>query len=106
MKHYKVIVTPDAEGDLQAYIAYLRHVKKNPQAVKNVLKDFRETKENLGRVAGSLGEPYSDELRKRGLKRINFLKHNYFALFYIGADDTVYITNIFHGLENFEDKIR
>ena len=41
MKSYKVIVTPEAE--LKGYIAYLRSVKKNPQAVRNVLNDFKDT---------------------------------------------------------------
>ena len=40
MKKYRVIVTPDAENDLKAYLAYLRDVKKNTQAVNGVLADF------------------------------------------------------------------
>ena len=106
MKQYKVIVTPDAEEDLESYVAYLRQVKKNPQAVKNVLKDFRETKISLGKTAGSIKDPESEALLKRGLKRMNFQKHNYFVLFYIGTDDIVYITDVFHGLEDFERKLR
>ena len=35
-----------------------------------------------------------------------FLRHNYFLLYYIGNDEIVYITNIFHGLEDFENKLR
>ena len=78
MKKYKVIVTPDAEGDLKTYLDYLQNVKKNPQAVQNVIEDFKETKQMLSTVAGSLAEPDSRELRERSLKRINFRKHNYF----------------------------
>ena len=106
MKNYKVMVTPEAEKELKGYIAYLRSVKKNPQAVRNVLNDFKDTKTSLGNVAGSLKEPESEELRSRGLKRMNFLRHNYFLLYYIGNDEIVYITNIFHGLEDFENKLR
>ena len=64
MKSYKVIVTLEAE--LKGYIAYLRSVKKNPQAVRNVLNDFKDTKTSLGNVVGSLKEPESEELRKSG----------------------------------------
>lgn len=106
MKDYRVIVTPDAEEDLKAYLAYLRDRKMNPQAVKNVLKDFKDTKNHLRNVAASLAEPESLMLKQRGLKRINFIKHNYFLLYYIGSDDIVYITNVFHGLENFESKLK
>ncbi len=106
MKQYKVIVTPDAEEDLRRYVAYLHDVKKNPQAVKNVLEDFRDTKKSLQNVAGRLKEPDSEKLKERGLKRMNFLRHNYFVLFYIGDDDKVYITDVFHGLEDYESKLR
>ncbi len=106
MKRYRVLVTPDAEADLKIYLSYLRNVKKNPQAVKSVLEDFRNTKNDLKSVARSQPEPDSEKLKARGLKRINFKKHNYFLLYYIDSMDIVYVTNIFHGLENFEDKLR
>lgn len=32
-----MIVTPEAEKELKGYIAYLRSVKKNPQAVRNII---------------------------------------------------------------------
>ncbi|MCR4749322.1 MAG: type II toxin-antitoxin system RelE/ParE family toxin [Lachnospiraceae bacterium] len=106
MKTYRVIVTPDAEADLKKYLAYLRDVKKNPQAVKSVLEDFKDTKNELKSVAQSLPGPDSEKLKARGLKRINFKKHNYFLLYYIDPIDTVYITDVFHGLESFEDKLK
>ena len=106
MKQYKIIVTPDAEEDLRKYVAHLRDVKRNPQAVKSVLADFRDTKKSLKNVAGSIKEPDSEKLKERSLKRMNFLRHNYFVLFYIGDDDKVYITDVFHGLEDYESKLR
>ncbi len=105
MKKYRIVVTTDAENDLRKYISYLKNVKKNQQAVKNVLKDFKDTKKCLASIAGSIKEPESYELKNRGLKRLNFLVHNYFLLYYID-NETVYITQIFHGLENFESKLR
>ena len=106
MKKFRVIVTPDAESELRGYLTYLRRVKKNPQAVKNVLKDFTETKKALSSVAKSLPDPESEKLRERGLKRINFERHNYFLLYYIDENDVVFVTDVFHGLENFEEKLR
>ena len=106
MRINKVIVTPDAENDLKAYLSYLRDVKRNPQAVKNLLEDFKETKHILSTIAPSIAEPDSEKLKKRGLKRINFKHHNYFLLFFIDSDGIVYITDVFHGLEDFEGKLR
>ena len=40
---YKVVVTADAEEDLNQYIRYLLMVKKSDQAAKNVLDDFEAT---------------------------------------------------------------
>ena len=95
MKKYKVIVTPDAEHDLKAYLKYLRDIKKNPQAVKNVLNDFRDTIKLLRDVAGSLAEPESEKLVTRSLRRINFKRHNYFMLYYIDSSDVVECVKVF-----------
>ncbi|MGO5161264.1 MULTISPECIES: hypothetical protein [unclassified Bilifractor] len=51
---YKVVVTVDAEEDLNQYIRYLLMVKKSDQAAKNVLDDFEATIQSLKSVAGSL----------------------------------------------------
>ena len=52
---YKVVVTADAEEDLNQYIRYLLMVKKSDQAAKNVLDDFEATIRSLKSVAGSSG---------------------------------------------------
>ena len=106
MKSYRIKVTPEAIDDLKCYISYLRDVKHNPQAARNVLKDFKNTKDSLSLVAESLAVPESKILKSRNLKRMNFLHHNYLLLYYIGSDNIVYITNVFHGSENFESKLK
>ena len=58
---YKVVVTADAEEDLNQYIRYLLMVKKSDQAAKNVLDDFEATIQSLKSVAGSLNKLYPAE---------------------------------------------
>ena len=41
---YKVVITSDAEEDLDRFVRYLLFVKQNPQAATNVLNDFEKTK--------------------------------------------------------------
>lgn len=41
---YKVVVTKDAEEDLDSFIRYLLFEKKNEQAAQSVLDDFEDTK--------------------------------------------------------------
>jgi len=51
---YNVVVTPDAEKDLDNFITYLLFEKKSEQAARNLLDDFEETKGILSNVAASL----------------------------------------------------
>lgn len=105
MKRYRVVLTKQARDDLRRKLAYIRDHLKNPQAVQGVYDDYRRTAVALAEVAGTVREPDSDKLRERGLKRINFRAHNYFMLFRI-RDDRVEIIDIFHGSEDFENKLR
>ena len=51
---YRIVVTEEAEEDLNRFIQYLLFIKKNHQAAINVLDDFGDTVEMLKHVAGSL----------------------------------------------------
>lgn len=101
---YKVVVTEDAEADLDRYISYLLFVKKNKQAAKNVLEDFEKTKEDLRKAAGSLKLCDNPGLKQVGYRRIDFRVHRYFMLYRIDGDKAV-VDNIFHELQDYESKM-
>ncbi len=101
---YKVVVTRDAEENLDNFIKYLIVEKKNMQAAENVLNDFDTTIESLKHVAGSLKLCENPKLRQLGYRRINFLNHRYFMLYRI-VDQVVFVDNIFHELQDYENKI-
>ena len=101
---YKVVITEDAEADLDAFIRYLLFEKKNRQAATAVLDDFEATKESLKRVAGSLKLCDNPKLNVLGYRRINFLSHRYFMLYRIEGDTAV-VDNIFHELQDYENKV-
>ena len=101
---YKVVVTADAEEDLNQYIRYLLMVKKSDQAAKNVLDDFEATIRSLKSVAGSLKPCDNPRLKELGYRRINFLSHRYFMLNRI-VEDIVFVDNIFHELQDYENKM-
>lgn len=101
---YKVVVTTEAEEDLERYIRYLLVVKRNEQAAKNVLDDFESTVKSLKSVAGSLKLCENPRLRKLGYRRINFLSHRYFMMYRI-VEDIVFVDNIFHELQDYEKKM-
>ncbi len=101
---YKVMVTEDAENDLDSYIRYLLYIKKNEQAARNLLNDFESTKKTLSHVAESLKYCENTRLKDLGYRRINFLNHRYFMLYRLD-DNVVIIDNIFHDLQDYENKM-
>lgn len=78
---YEVVVTEDAENDLDSHIRYLLYTKRNEQAARNLLDDFEATKETLSHVAASLKYCENPRLKNLGYRRINFLNHRYFSYF-------------------------
>lgn len=101
---YRIVVTSEAEEDLDRFIKYLLFEKENEQAAKNVLDDFVATKESLKYMAGSLKLCDNPRLKELGYRRIKFLSHRYFMMYRI-VDQMVFIDNIFHQLQDYEDKM-
>lgn len=101
---YRVVVTAEAEEDLNQFIQYLLLEKQNEQAAKNVLDDFEETVGILKHVAGSLKLCDNPRLQSLGYHRINFQKHRYFMLYRI-EKDIVYVDDIFHELQDYENRM-
>ena len=101
---YKIVLMRDAEENLDRFITYLLFEKNSEQAARNLLNDFETTKISLSKVAGSLKLCDNPKLRELGYRRINFLAHRYFMLYRI-EKDTVYVDNIFHELQDYENKM-
>ena len=101
---YKVVITSDGL-QFQAFIRYLLFVKQNPQAATNVLDDFEETKQSLSNIAGSLQLCENPQLNALGYRKIHFQTHRYFMLYRIEGNLAI-VDNIFHALQDYENKIR
>lgn len=101
---YKVYITEDAERDLDSFIYYLLFEKLNEQAAASLLDDFEATKKQLSLVAGSLNPCTNEKLKAQGYKRINFLYHRYFIIYHINGTNAI-IDNIFHELQDYENKL-
>jgi len=102
---YKVVITLDAEEDLDRFIRYLLFAKKNQQAAANVLDDFEETKRSLSEMAGSIKLCDNPHLNALGYRKMHFQRHRYFMLYRI-EDDLAIVDNIFHELQDYENIIR
>ena len=102
---YKVVLTTDAEEDLDRFIRYLLFRKHNAQAAASVLDDFEETKRTLSDAAGNLQLCENPRLNALGYRKIHFLNHRYFMLYRI-ENDLAIVDNIFHELQDYENKIK
>ena len=101
---YRVVITSDAEEDLEGFIRYLLFEKRNEQAAANVLNDFEVTKQSLSRTAGSLKLCDNPKLKALGYRRMNFLSHRYFMLYRLEGMVAI-VDNIFHELQDYENKM-
>ena len=101
---YEVVVTRDAEEDLERFVKYLIIEKESMQAAENVLNDYDATIESLKYVAGSLKLCNNPRLRQLEHRRINFLNHRYFMIYRI-VDNVVFVDNIFHELQDYENRM-
>lgn len=101
---YKIVITLEAKEDLERFIRYLAVEKENIQAAKSLLDDFELTKDKLTYVAKSLKKCDNSKLKELGYRRINFSRHRYFILYRIDGD-VAFIDNIFHELQDYENKM-
>lgn len=101
---YKVIITEDAEADMDKFVHYLLFEKKNEQAASNLLDDFEAVIATLTHAAESLKMCERQHLKELGYRRINFLSHRYFMLYRVEGD-TVFVDNIFHELQDYENQM-
>lgn len=100
----RVVITKDAEDDLDRFFKYLIFEKESMESAQNVLVDYDATIETLKLVAGSLKLCDNPRLRQLEYRRINFLNHRYFMLYRI-VDNVVFVDNIFHELQDYESKM-
>jgi len=101
---YKIVITEDAEEDLNGFVHYLLYEKNSEQAAGNLLDDFEATIASLMYVAGSLKECDNQRLKELCYRRINFLTLRYFILYRV-KDNTVFVDNIFHELQDYEGRM-
>lgn len=100
----RVVITKDAEDDLDRFFKYLIFEKESMESAQNVLVDYDATIETLKLVAGSLKLCDNPRLRQLEYRRINFLNHRYFMLYRI-VDNVVFVDNIFYELQDYEGKM-
>ena len=102
MKEFQVVITAEAKSQMREYLSYIKIELKNPQAVRAVRDDWKETTKQLRTVAGSLPLCSNPKLAIRNLHKIHFQRHSFVMLFRINGD-TAEVVNIYHDLQDYEN---
>ena len=102
---YSVVMTSDAEEDLEGFIRYLLYEKRSPQAASNVLNDFEETKKRLSKRADSVKLCDHPKLHALGYRKMRFSKHRYFLMYRIEGEQVI-VDRVFHELQDYENHMR
>ena len=105
MEEYTIDITPDASQDLEDCYLYILRVFKAFETAEAFLKDFDESMAKLQYVAGKLRIGDHPIMRERGLRRWNFLHHNYFMLFRMNGN-TAEIVAIGHFRQDLRSVLR
>ncbi len=101
---YKVIVSKNAEQDMEEFVRYLLFEKKSEQAAVNLLDDFEATVLRLSQIAGNLKYCENKRLKAQGYRRINFQAHRYFVLYRVEGNK-VFVDDVFHELQDYENRM-
>ena len=98
MKNYHITFAPDAEDDLDQYLAWL----DDDDAIASALRDFNEARTRLAKTAGSLTMVYgSEKLRQRGYRRLNFRRHPLYVLYRV-EEEEVFVDAIGHERQDMD----
>lgn len=101
---YKLILPGQTKAQLDACIAYIAQVLRNPDAARAVLDDIVHTYGRLEHLPETF--PLCDDtyLRAKAYQKITLPHHNYVFIYRIEGC-TVYLVGFFHMRENYREKL-
>lgn len=101
---YKLIITEKAEELLDNLIYYLIYRLKNTQAVVHLFDSIEKIYDRLEENPFQFPENRDMSLQRRGYREAVLTDMGYVIIFRI-EEAYVYVTGIFHQLENYRKKV-
>ena len=99
MNEYDVIITPEAEGDLDQLGAYITFELKAPETAFSYVRDIRTELYTLRKAPKRFRVVDDEPWHSRGLRRMN--ARNFAAFFIIlEQEGTVFVQNIIYQKRN------
>ncbi|MCM1537431.1 MAG: type II toxin-antitoxin system RelE/ParE family toxin [bacterium] len=102
---FEVVLTSEAEVQIQKVLDYIFYELENAQAAYSVEQDMRETIDRLSYVAANLKLCDDSEFRIRGYRTIHLKRHKYFMLYKI-VDTDVYVIGVYHDMQDYENALK
>ncbi len=95
MKEYKVIVTPEAEDDLDRLAAYIAFELSAPETALKYVQDIRSELSSLANLPKRFHIVDDEPWHSRGLRRMNARN---FAVFFVIVEKeaSVYVQNVIY----------
>lgn len=99
MKTYEIIITPDAEKNLQELRDYIAHVLEMPDTASAFLQEMRGEIQTLSEFPERTRLVDFEPWHSRGVRKL-FVKN--FIVYYIVAEEEarVYVMNVVYGKRN------
>lgn len=99
MSEYEVIITPEAEDDLDRLGAYIAFELKAPETAYNYIRDIRSELSTLNEMPKRFRIVDDEPWHSRGLRRMN--ARNFAAFFILlEQESTVFIQNVIYQKRN------
>ena len=102
MVSYEVMIAPKAISQLDSYVGYVYYTLLNPIAAESILRDAKETRKTLEKVAGSMKLCDHPKLHELGYHALRFEKHDYVMLYRVDGRKA-YVEGIYHMMQDYEN---
>lgn len=103
--NYKINITSIAEQDIDSIVFYLLEHLKNKQATRKFLNDIDDAKNLLKSAAESFQLCTNNNLRSLGYRKFYLKSSKYFILYRV-EENEVFIDDVFHQSQDYENKIQ
>ena len=102
--NYNIVISQRAEQHTDAIVSYVASELNNPLAAAAILSDIEQTISKLEYTASSFALCTNPYLRSKEYRKVKLKKHNYLILYRL-KDNTVFISGVFHMMENYASKL-
>ena len=101
---YKLVISDNANQQLESILDYIVYRLKNNQAAKSLINDIEKAHAKLREIPEVFGYCNDRYLAIKQYRKLTLEKHDYVILYKVKGE-VVTIYGIFHMLENYREKL-